>query len=102
MSTPVFSWGTYNAEDFSHALEAAYSEVVHWRLNKVPSGRTGKEFVHELSHLFSAFASASSVESIALKATIILPILQNHIVDKKQRTTPAVLTGDLKYGRKET
>ena len=29
----------------------------------------------ELSHLFSAFASASSMESIALKATVVMPIL---------------------------
>ena len=42
---------------------------------KVPSGKSGKEFVRELSHLFSAFASASSMESIALKATIVMPIL---------------------------
>ena len=76
-SMPVFSWGNHNAEDFSHALEASYSEVVHWRLNsfKVPLGKAGKEFVHELSRLFLAFASASSMESIALKATIVLPIL---------------------------
>ena len=41
MNTPVFSWGIHNAEDFSHALEATYSEVVHWRINsfKVPTGK---------------------------------------------------------------
>ena len=32
MSTPMFSWGIHNAEDFSHALEATYSEAVHWRI----------------------------------------------------------------------
>ena len=77
MNTPVFSWGTHNADDFTNGLEAAYSEVVHWRLNsfKVPTGKAGKEFVRELSRLFSAFASASSMESVALKATIVMPIL---------------------------
>ena len=76
-SSPVFSWGIHNTDDFSHALEATYSEVVHWRINnfKVPWDKVGKEFVHELSRLFSAFASASSMESIALRATIVLPIL---------------------------
>jgi len=61
MSMPVYSWGTHNADDFAHALEATYSEVVHWRMNafKVPVGKVGKEFVQELSQLFLAFASAS-------------------------------------------
>ena len=77
VSNPVFGWGSLDAESFSHALEVAYSEVVHWRSNsfKVPMGRVGKEFVNELSRLFSAFASSSSMESVALRATIVLPIL---------------------------
>ena len=58
MNAPSFLWGSLNADDFSHALEGTYSEVVHWRLNnfKVPAGKNGKEFVRELSNLFSAFA----------------------------------------------
>ena len=84
----MFSWGILNADDFSHALEATYSEVVHWRINsfKVPGGKVGKEFVHELSRLFAAFASASSMESIALKATIVLPIL---LLQKPHRKSKA-------------
>ena len=76
-NVPSFRWGSLNADDFSHALEGTYAEVVHWRRNnfKVPTGKSGKEFVRELSSLFSAFASASSMESIALKATVIMPIL---------------------------
>jgi hypothetical protein len=42
---------------------------------EVPVAKSGKEFVRELSRLFSAFASASSMESIALKATVVMPIL---------------------------
>ena len=77
VSNPVFGWGSLDAESFSHALEEAYSEAVHWRSNsfKVPLGRFGKEFVNELSRLFSAFASSSSMESVVLRATIVLPIL---------------------------
>ena len=73
MSTPVFSGGIYCAEDFAHALEATYSEIVHWRINsfKVPAGKAGKEFVHGLFRLFLAFASASSMESIALRAAMV-------------------------------
>ncbi len=62
--------------------------MVHWRINnfKVPWGKVGKEFVHELSRLFSAFASASSMESIALRAAIVLPIL---LLQKPHRKSKA-------------
>ena len=77
VSDPVFTWGTHSAADFTHSLEATYSEVVHWRRNcfTVPLGKAGKEFVGVLSSLFQAFASASTLESVALKAATVLPIL---------------------------
>ena len=82
----VFTWGNHNATDFSDMLEATYNEVIYWRRNcfTVPLGRIGKAFVSELSKLYSAFASASSLESVALKAAIILPIL---LLQKPQRTS---------------
>jgi len=51
MCNPFFTCGTQCAEDFSNALEATYSEVVHWRRNifAVPYGKVGREFVGELS-----------------------------------------------------
>ena len=51
--------------------------MVHWRRNcfTVPFGKAGKEFVGELSRLFAGFASSSLLESIALKAATVLPIL---------------------------
>ena len=87
-STPVFTWGVHSAADFNHALEATYSEVVHWRKNSfsVPTGKAGKEFVRELSTLFSAFATASSMESIALRAATVMPIL---LLQKPHRTSKA-------------
>ena len=42
--------------------------------------------MHELSRLFSAFASASSMESIALRAAIVLPIL---LLQKPHRKSKA-------------
>ena len=58
-------------------MESIYSEVVHWRRNcfTVPHGKAGREFVGELSRLYLAFASASALETIALKAVTVLPIL---------------------------
>ena len=82
MNTTVFSWGIHNADDFSHALEAIYSEVVHWRL-KCLQVRLERSLCVPL---FSAFASASSMESIALRAAIVLPIL---LLQKPHRKSKA-------------
>ena len=51
--------------------------MIHWRCDcfSVPTGKDGREFVSELARLYQAFGSASTLESVALKATIVLPIL---------------------------
>lgn len=41
----------------------------------VPYGKAVKSFVSELARLFKAFATASALESIALKAATLMPIL---------------------------
>ena len=50
---------------------------IHWRRNlfKVPSGKAGRSsnLVRELTRLFRAYADSSTLESIALKATMVLP-----------------------------
>ena len=40
--------------DFTHAVEAAYAEVVTWRRNvfNIHSGKNGKAFVFEIARLF--------------------------------------------------
>ena len=72
ISTPNFHWGNLNAEDFSLVIYCAYAEIVHWRRNvfMVPSGKAGKRFVQELTRLFSAYADASAMEGIAIKAAM--------------------------------
>ena len=74
---PTFVWGNHNSINFCNSLKDAYREVVHWRKNcfKVPLGNVGKSFVSELARLYNSFASGSALESIALMATIVLPIL---------------------------
>ncbi len=42
---------------------------------EVPYGNVGKSFVSELARLFKAFAIGSALESIALKAATVMPIL---------------------------
>ena len=63
--------------DFIQAISAAYDEVVHWRHNLflTPSGKTGKQFTFELAKLFRAYGEGSALESIALKASMVIPAL---------------------------
>ena len=58
-------------------MNLAYNTVVHWKHNpfRVPFGNVGKQFVSELARLYKAFATSSSMESIALQAVIVMPIL---------------------------
>ena len=48
-----------------------------WRKNcfKLPLGSTGTKFVAELACLFDSFASASALETVALRAATVMPIL---------------------------
>jgi len=54
-----------------------YKEAVHWKRNlfNLPSNHCGRAFTSELTRFFSAFAEASSMESISLTAAMLLPIL---------------------------
>ncbi len=72
-----FTWGDLEGPDFSQAVNSAYAEVAHWRRNicQVPSGEAGKEFVLELAKLFNAYGEGSALESVALTAAMILPVL---------------------------
>ena len=50
-----------------------HAEVVHWRFNcfSVLFGKTGRDFVRDLSRLYLAFRSASVLEAITLKAATV-------------------------------
>ena len=78
MPPPTFAWSeTMQGADFIQAISAAYVEVVHWRHNLflTPSGKTGKQFTSELAKLFRAYGEVSALESIALKASMVIPAL---------------------------
>jgi len=74
---PNFTWGERDSESLVKALDDAYREIVHWRKNifKIPFGNIGKSFVAELSRLYTCYAATSTLECVALKATLVLPIL---------------------------
>ena len=89
VAEPVFTWGSCDsATTFINSLNATYDEIVHWKPNlfRVPFGRAGKAFVSELATLYRAFATSSAMESIAMKATIVLPIL---LLQKPSRKSKA-------------
>ena len=77
MSEPNFTWGERDSESFCKELQTTYDEVVHWRKNcfKIPWGNAGKSLVDELCRLYTAFADASALECVALRAAVVLPIL---------------------------
>ena len=76
-SYPTFDWGEMNGKTFSRALNGKYSEIVHWTRNlfEVPSGKAGTAFVRELSRLFRAYAGHLALESVAMKAAMVMPAL---------------------------
>ena len=67
----------YECSALVHQVDTAFDEAVHWKRNilKVPQGNAGKLFAQEVSRLFSAFATASTMEALALKAATLLPLL---------------------------
>ena len=62
---------------FRSVLNIIYDETVHWSRNlfKIPSGKAGTAFVREVSRMFRAFADSSALESVAMKAVMVMPAL---------------------------
>lgn len=90
-----FVWGETDSIHFKETLKKVYEEVVHWRKNcfKLPSGNVGKSFVAELARLYNAFAAGYALESVALMATTVLPILalqKPHQKSKVKEHMPAL------------
>ena len=77
MADPVFVWGSVNGPTCITYISTCYDEAVHWKPNlfRLPAGRVGEKFVKEMTHLFNDYASASALESIAIKAAHLLHLL---------------------------
>ena len=82
------AWHDMTSEEFSQAIDEAYSQTVHWipNLFMVPSGSSGKKFIAELAKLYDAFASESSHESFAIKAAMTMPALLLQKPHSKSKT----------------
>ena len=77
LTAPDFLWGKISGNTFCDLVSSAYTEVVHWRRNVflIPSGKAGKTFITELAKLYQAYADASTLECIALKACTVMQCL---------------------------
>ena len=96
MCAPNFIWGDVPGESFVHSVTCCYDKVVHWRkvLFKIPQAKCGRAFVAEQARLFRAYAVGSALESIALKAAMIMPVLllQRPYVKSKEKDHVTHLT----------
>ena len=70
-------WGNLNGRTVSRHIDEIYGETVHWRCNlfDVPRGRTGMQFVRGLACLLESYSLATALESVAMKAVMIMPAL---------------------------
>ena len=64
----------------------------------MPSGNGGKDFVTELARLFRSYAEASALESVALKAAMVMPhlLLQKPFASSKTKDHCEVLSRRLR------
>ena len=82
-------WGNISLQRLCEEINNIYNEVVHLRRNifNLLSGRAGEHFIEELTFWLKQFNSNSDLNSVALKAFIVLPsvILQNPSATSKSK-----------------
>ncbi|CAM1294773.1 Uncharacterised protein r2_g398 [Pycnogonum litorale] len=88
MSKSSFVWGEVSNDAFENNLDQAYITVMHWRKNTfcLPTGKEGNRFIDELTRLFTAYAEATSIERIALKAIVVFQALMLQKPSAKSKT----------------
>ena len=84
--SPCFKWGDCEGPMFQEAIKKAYNQVVHWHRNifKIPSGKAGKMVVKELTCPLKSYADATTLESMASTAAMVLPSL---LLQKPRRSS---------------
>ena len=97
---PNFQWRSLDGETFAHSISCCYPEIVHWKKNlfKIPSGKLGILFVKEMTKLFQSYADRSALESIAIKAAMVMPalLLQKSHPNSKAKYQKCILERRLK------
>ena len=97
------TWGNISYESLCDTINIIYDDIVHFRRNifNVPSGRAGKAFIEELTFWIKQFNSNSVLNSVALKAFMVLPtlILQKPSATSKSKEHSAAIERRLKLWR---
>ena len=97
------TWGNISHESFCDTTNGVYDEIVHFRRNifNVPSGRAGKAFIEELAFWIKQFNSNLDLNSVALKAFMVLPtlILQKPSAPSKSKEHSAAIERRLNLWR---
>ena len=82
-------WGNISLQRLCEEINNIYNEVVHLRRNifNLLSGRAGEHFIEELTFWLKQFNSNSDLNSVALKAFMVLPssILQKPSATSKSK-----------------
>ena len=98
-------WGNISHQRFCEEINNIYNEVVHFRRNifNLPSGRAGKHFIEELTFWLKQFNSNSDLNSVALKAFMVLPsvILQKSSATSKSKEHSMAIERRLALWRQE-
>lgn len=96
---PSFVWGSLDGPACVIAINECYRSAIHWRPNlfSVPSGRTGEVFTNELSRLFSSYGTASSLESVAMTAAFLFPLLILQRPSRKTKTKELISHFDRRF-----
>ena len=83
------TWDKISHANFCNIVNGVYDKIVHYRRNifDVPSGRAGKSFIEELTFWIKQFNADFDLNSVALKAFMVLPTL---ILQKPSATSKSM------------
>lgn len=71
-------WGILKGHEISNVLREAHSSVITWKRNlfKIPTDKTGKSFVEEMTTILKYYTNRTNLESVSLKALMVIgPLL---------------------------
>ena len=89
------TWGNISHASFCNIVNGVYDEIVYYRRNisNLPSSRAGKSFIEELTFWIKQFNADSDLNSVALKAFMVLPtlILQTPSATSKSKEHSATI-----------
>ena len=76
LAIPMKIW-TIIGPEFIKVVESSYNEVIKWRKNifKIPSGRSSKDLVNELTYWLDQYNRETEFHGVALKVFMLLPSL---------------------------